>query len=286
MNKTTSLQKLPGYGSVPKDSQLVTLKYGAANNFSKYRDHIMDRLTQQFSLEASFIETGFYAIVDRPIDPQRISNAAVFSALDLRSKENEISDYEWNLNSYREDCKDRTYIRPQIFSAINESLSVESKSKIMSDPTWQDVHKDKDPLKLWLLIKSTHEGDGDLLIKPYLLVKAAASLYAIKMGPQESPFALKVRFDEAIKKYKLQRGAEPDQLEQAAIFALALDPLRYAAFDSELVNSIQHKLYPFPPTLQAMYEDVVAWKAGPTTSKATVSGVFAVKQKNLKKKRL
>jgi len=161
-----------------------------------------------------------------------------------------LKEYEGRHKEIRKMKEDRT----KMYAYIYSKLSKESQDEIARDASFVTIEAERDPLNLWMLLKTTHMV-ATISKVPGIIKKSARSEYEkCKQGEFESIVDFKRKFDTRLEIYK-SSGNDPVDPEDAAMdFLYALDDNRYAEFKADLVNDLAMGTLAAPPkTINDVY---------------------------------
>ena len=160
-----------------------------------------------------------------------------------------LKEYEGRHKEIRKMKEDRT----KMYAYIYSKLSKESQDEVARDASFATIEAERDPLKLWMLLKTTHMV-ATISKVPGIIKKSARSEYEkCKQGEFESIVDFKRKFDTRLEIYK-SSGNDPVDPEDAAMdFLYALDDNRYAEFKADLVNDLAMGTLEEPPKRLTQY---------------------------------
>jgi len=183
---------------------------------------------------------------------------------------------------------------PKIFAFIFNQISIESEQIVARDPEWDEVYKEKDPIRFWAIIRRTHlmPSQGDQI----QMRSNARDVYAsLRQGATESIASFKERFQHAVMGLDAVGEHVPDDATQAMDFLKWLDDARYASLKCDLYNAVAlHGSERRPQSLTqayafaSEYRVVVPGRDGGASKLITASAFVAhgnATKKNANKKR-
>jgi hypothetical protein len=87
--------------------------------------------------------------------------------------------------------------KPLMFGTIFAQLSKESRDRVRRDTNWDETEASQDPLSLWVIIGTTHQGAGVGVPLVDQLV-AQKNYQTLRQSRHESCFNFKQRFEQAV----------------------------------------------------------------------------------------
>ena len=173
--------------------------------------------------------------------------------------------------------------KPLMFGTIFAQLSKESRDRVRRDTNWDETEGSQDPLSLWVIIGTTHQGAGVGVPLVDQLV-AQKNYQTLKQSRNESCFNFKQRFEQAVD--MLENTADvpvdangapipaecmPDRI-QARDYVDKLDDSRFSGLKLQLHNDLLMGLATtFPTTLLDAYDLAENYKV-PTRHHASSGG--------------
>jgi hypothetical protein len=211
------------FGKRPEEKGIPILKFGKNNNFYKFRAALSNEATERYDNLGKLIDLEKY------YDPPFVAE-----------------DYE----AMEED-------RPKLYGLIMKHMSVESRDEVVQEPYYDTWHAEKDAEKLWQAIIRMHKVDC------VSSITAVKELAAIKQGPFESLAQYSERFRDTYRGYKATgtalRPIDIEESDQALDFFHGLDPARYRAFKTSMLNGWATKAFAPPQTVNKIYRIAGTW---------------------------
>jgi len=143
--------------------------------------------------------------------------------------------------------------KANLYGFILSRLSNESMDEVKRHEDFNDFNSTKDPLELWLAVKQIHRVDTNSLVQEFRKKSARDKYHRISQGQYESLVKYKARFDAAYETYVELANLELDDADVAMDFLHSLDPNRYGAFVSDIVNDISVGAIKRPEDLNTVY---------------------------------
>jgi len=149
--------------------EIPVLKYGPANNFSKFKEAVSKTALKNYGQLGKMIKLGKYYVPEEPLstdydfvnDPMGVKKAA----------------YLEDMKEYRKEIMKMRNERPKLYALILQYLSDESLEEIKRSDKFEKIDEETDPLGLW---------------------------QTMRQGPFESIITYKERFTIALKAYNDQ----------------------------------------------------------------------------------
>jgi hypothetical protein len=217
--------------SLNNDAAVPMLRFGVSNNFDTFRQRLSIACMEQYKNLGSLVVDKCYYVPP---------------AIDLKQYNLANDLYEIEKGRLREAYKrqdkeidDMRVDRTSMFAYFISKLNNESLDEIQDQPEWPKIEKSRDPLDLWLLIKSRHQILMTSKVAAVIKKTAREEYTACKQGPFEQIVDFKKRFDARLEALKASGNAEPSSADVAMDFLYSLDNSRYAEFKVEIVNDMQ-----------------------------------------------
>jgi len=207
------------------------LRLGVSNNFDNFRKKISIACLEKYKNLGRLIHDEAYYIpptIDPTTynlsnDPHDIEKTRLREAYKRRDKE--VADME----------VDRTSMLAYIIS----KLSKESLDEVQGSKDWAKIEASRDPLALWLVVKSTHQILTTSKVASVIKKTAREEYAACKQGAFEHIVDYKRKFDARLDALTVSGNTKPDDEDIAMDFLYGLDNNRYAEFKVEIVNDLQ-----------------------------------------------
>jgi len=217
--------------SFDSDVAVSMLRLGASNNFDLFKRKVSIACQEKYKNlgrlihdEAYYIpatiDTAMYNITN---DPHKIEKGQLCEAHKRRDKE--IDNMQIDITS--------------MFAYLISKLSKESYDEVQGHKDWATIESSRDPLQLWLIIKSTHQILTTSKVAEIIKKTAREEYSECKQGPFKHILDYKRRFDSKLDALKVSRNALPTDEDIALDFMYGLDNLRFAEFKVEIVNNLQ-----------------------------------------------
>ena len=225
--------------------EIPVLKYGPANNFSKFKEAISKSALKNYGQLGKLIKLGKYYVPEEPLstdydfinDPLGVNKAA----------------YLEDMKEYRKEIMKMRNERPKLYALILQYLSDESLEEIKRSDKFEKIDEETDPLNLWLLVEETHKVTSISKVEAVTKLAARSTYATMRQGPYESIITYKERFTVALKAYDDQGNPKLEDRDIAMDFFRGLDNARYATFKTEIMNGLTSKAIEQPDSLNAMY---------------------------------
>ena len=237
---STSAEKALAKNKVPireeKDpEEIPVLKYGPANNFSKFKEALSNAALTEYGLLGKLIKQGTFEKIT-PKEP------------DVETYELSNNPYGVRREKYLEDCKEHrkelSKMRengPKLFGLITKYLSDESKDEIKRQEKYEEIEKAADPEGLWKLVEATHKISTISKVAATTNLAARSTYYSMRQGAYASIITYKERFDNAKKAYEDQDNPKLVDKDVAMDFFRGLDDTRYGSFKTDFQNQLTLK---------------------------------------------
>ncbi len=129
--------------------------------------------------------------------------------------------------------------RTSMYAYIISKLSKESLDEVQGAKDWAKVEASRDPLALWMIVKSTHQILTTSKVASVIKKTAREEYAACKQGAFEHIVDYKRKFDARLDALTVSGNTKPDDEDIAMDFMYGLDNSRYAEFKVEIVNDLQ-----------------------------------------------
>jgi hypothetical protein len=161
--------------------------------------------------------------------------------------------------------------QPKLYGLIWQHLFGESKDELKRTDKYEEFSTNKDPLRLWLAIKSTHEIHSKSRIGAVIKQNARMNRLGMRQDSFESIVSFKERFDAAQRACDDSGNPHLDDVECVVDFIAALDEHRYGGFKAFILNGVAAGAFPFPSTVNDAYVKASAFLSKGSKTKG-VSG--------------
>jgi hypothetical protein len=245
------------YGRTPKEETkggLPMLRFGKGNNFYKFKAQLSNVAIEKYGNLGKLIELEKYytpALVIPDFRAKGVS-AANIGAMELEA----VKAHTKRLEKMVED-------RPKLYGLIMQHMSVESRDEVAQDPDYATWHAENDPEKLWQAIVKMHKVDCVSNVTAVQELTARKAYQNIKQGAYETLAQYSERFREVYKGYKetgtTENPVNTSESEQAMDFFHGLDPGRYGAFKTSMINGLSTTAFDPPTTVNDIYRVAATW---------------------------
>jgi hypothetical protein len=172
-------------------------------------------------------------------DPYDVEKARLREAYKRQDKE---------IDDIRVDCT-------SMYAYLISKLSKESYDKIQghADLVKKEIEESRDPLDLWILIKTSHQILTTSKVAAVIKKTAHEEYSACKQGTFEKTMDYKRRFGSKLDALKASGNDVPSPADVAMDFLYGLDKASYGEFKAEVVNNMQKGLAVDLDDLNKMY---------------------------------
>jgi hypothetical protein len=167
-----------------------------------------------------------------------------------------------NLEKFKEHTRRLTKMeedRPKLYGLIMKNMSIESRDEVAQEPNYDTWHAEK----LWQAIIKMHKVDCVSSVTAVKELAARKAYQNIKQGPFESLAQFSERFRDTYRGYKATgtaaRPIDMEESEQDLDFFHGLDPARYGAFNTSMLNGWATKAFAPPQTINKIYR-IAGWR--------------------------
>jgi len=129
--------------------------------------------------------------------------------------------------------------RTSMYAYLLSKLSKESMDEVQGHADWKTIETSRDPLELWLVIKSNHQILTTSKVASVIKKTAREEYSACRQGAFEHIVDYKRKFDARLDALTVSGNALPPPEDVAMDFMYGLDNNRYAEFKAEIVNDLQ-----------------------------------------------
>jgi len=158
--------------------EIPVLKYGPANNFSKFKEAVSKTALKNYGQLGKLIKLGKYYVPEEPMstdydfvnDPMGMNKAA----------------YLEDMKEYRKELMKMRNERPKLYALILQYLSDESLEEIKRSDKFDKIDEETDPLGLWLLVEETHKVNSISKVEAVTKLAARSTYATMRQGPFES----------------------------------------------------------------------------------------------------
>jgi hypothetical protein len=244
------------YGKKAEDKSegIPILKYGKGNNFYKFKTAVSTQAMKEFGNLGKLInlEAYYVPVFDPPDLTDQGLTAAQLNAMRLDA-----------LKSHLKVIEKMKADRPKLYGLIWEKMSVESRDEVSQDAAFEEWSTDADPERLWQAIVRTHKIDCVSDVGEIKELAARKAYTGIKQGAFETLAQYSERFHETYKGYKNTGTVEAPIVVAPKIQALdffhGLDPGRYGAFKTNMLNGWNLRSIALPETPNEIYRIAGSW---------------------------
>jgi hypothetical protein len=262
------------FGKRPEEKGIPILKFGKNNNFYKFRAALSNEATERYGNLGKLIDLEKY------YDPPFV--AEDYEAMGFSEEQAE----RMNLEKFKEHARKLTKMeedRPNLYSLIMKHMSVESKDEVAQEPSYDTWHAEKDAEKLWQAIIRTHKVDCVSSVTEVKELAARKAYQNIKQGPFESLAQYSERFRDTYRGYKATgtalRPIDVEESNQALDFFHGLDPARYGAFRTSMLNGWATKAFAPPQTVNDIYRIAGTWvRPAPKPDRGTAASYVTIEE--------
>jgi hypothetical protein len=262
------------FGKRPEEKGIPILKFGKNNNFYKFRAALSNEATERYGNLGKLIDLEKY------YDPPFV--AEDYEAMGFSEEQAE----RMNLEKFKEHARKLTKMeedRPNLYSLIMKHMSVESKDEVAQEPNYDTWHAEKDAEKLWQAIIRTHKVDCVSSVTEVKELAARKAYQNIKQGPFESLAQYSERFRDTYRGYKATgtalRPIDVEESNQALDFFHGLDPARYGAFRTSMLNGWATKAFAPPQTVNDIYRIAGTWvRPAPKPDRGTAASYVTIEE--------
>ena len=227
------------------------LRHGTENNFPTHKKKLAVAVLEKYHDLGRMIDLGEYYVPD---------------AVDADLYDLDDDPHGLNLSEYKDARKTRLRNmdrmksdRAGMFAFMMLHLSNESLDAIKLVDDWDEANHEKDPLMLWQLMEATHRVGIDSRIPAVVKAESRRAYQSCAQSAYESIVKFKERFDDLLANYLEYENPEMEDVDVAMDFYRALDNSRYAAFKTNLVNSVNSGATEQPASLNEMYSQASSY---------------------------
>jgi hypothetical protein len=189
-------------------------------------------------------------------DPPDLTNQGLMAAQLGAMRLEALKGYAKGIEKMKED-------RPKLYGLIWEKMSVESRDEVSQDAEFEEWSTDADPERLWQAMVRTHKIDCVSDVGEIKELAARKAYTGIKQGAFETLAQYTERFHETYKGYKNTGTVEAPIVVAPKIQALdffhGLDPGRYGAFKTNMLNGWNLRSIALPETPNEIYRIAGSW---------------------------
>jgi len=180
------------YKKKEKDpEEIPILKYGPANNFTKFKEAISRTALKDYGQLGKLIKLGKYY---EPEEPDSTKYDMVNDPMGIN-----IANYREDMKEYRKELMRMPNERPKLYALILQYLSDESLEEIKRSDKFEAIDEATDPLGLWLLVKETHKVNTVSKVEAMTRLAARTTYQTMRQGPFESIITYKEWFNASVK---------------------------------------------------------------------------------------
>jgi hypothetical protein len=212
--------------SLNSDTAVPMLRLGVSNNFDTFRKKVSIACLEKYKNLGRLVHDEAY-YVPAPVNPKDF---------DLANDPHDIEKTRLREAHKRRDKEvdDMRVDRTSMYAYLLSKLSKESLEK-----TWATIECSRDPLALWMVIKSTHQILTTSKVASVIKKTAREEYSACRQGAFEHIVDYKRKFDARLDALTVSGNAVPPGEDIAMDFMYGLDNNRYAEFKAEIVNDLQ-----------------------------------------------
>ena len=229
--KTDSKGSPTSVTSLNSDTAVPMLRLGVSNNFDTFRKRVSIACLEKYKNLGRLVHDEVY-YTPAPIDP---------ADYDLANDPHDIEKGLLREAHKRRDKEvdDMRVDRTSMYAYLLSKLSKESMDEVQGHADWKTIETSRDPLELWLVIKSTHQILTTSKVASVIKKTAREEYSACKQGAFEHIVDYKRKFDARLDALTVSGNALPPPEDIAMDFMYGLDNNRYAEFKAEIVNDLQ-----------------------------------------------
>ena len=222
------------------------------SNFIRVREQLKPYLIAKYGMIGTFIERDDYP----PYPAIPADNAPVFQGLSGADR-NKLKDKMLNSRAkYHEKCEED---KVKIFGEMLKIIPHDGLEAMKQRDGWTEIDEEKDPRRLWLMIKTVFGGPGiaDNINQQKTLVED--EFYGCKQGPHESDKDYLDRF--VLAAQNLQQLGEDyavEETDKARRFLMKLNA-KHSEMVADLLNGVGGGM---PQTVAAAYSKISSWVSG------------------------
>jgi hypothetical protein len=217
--------------SLNSDAAVPMLPFGVSSNFDLFKRKVSIACQEKYkNLGHLIYDEAYYtptavdtALYNLTNDPYEIEKGRLREAHKRRDKE----------------IDDMRIDRTSMFAYLISKLSKESYDEVQGHKDWGTIESSRDPLQLWLAIKSTHQILTTSKVAGIIKKTAREEYSACKQGSFEHILDYKRRFDSKLDALRVSGNTLPTDEDVALDFMYGLDNSRYTEFKVEIVNDLQ-----------------------------------------------
>jgi len=224
------------------------LKFGTNGNFGDVKELLFNKLTQEYSFRAKFINDYKYHI------PKPPSLDTMGEGYETASEEVKNDALKVITTEYAKENSRWMIAKPKVFATIVSILSPAARAHLETDVDWIPTYENQDPLTLWNLIKNNQLLETQNISKETVRYELRNKYGIMKMKSEESLLDFRHRFD-LIVSNMTSAGCDtiPNKESQALDFIFRLDDVRYEDFKRTLNNGVIQKTIKWPTTIEQAY---------------------------------
>jgi hypothetical protein len=167
------------------------LRFGAGNNFFKFKEALSKAALKEFGLAGKLID------LERRFEPP-VPTRADFLLIGIVADDETL--YQEAVKGWTKIKLDLSMKEPMLYSMIWQYLSPESVDEIKHDEDYKTFSDANDPEGLWLAIIKTHKETTVSRVKGVIKRSARKQYQSIRQGGYESLISYRERFDSALNK--------------------------------------------------------------------------------------
>jgi hypothetical protein len=126
-----------------------------------------------------------------------------------------------------------------MFAYLISKLNKESYDEVQGHKVWTTIESSRDPLELWMVIKTPHQILTTLKVARIIKKTARKEYAACKQGPFEHILDYKWRFNAKLDALKTSGNTPPKDANIVLYFMYRLDNSRYSKFKVEMIDNMQ-----------------------------------------------
>ncbi len=242
---------------VGRPPRLVYVTTGQ-NNLPEFRKALATYFEAKYGAAGSFVANGVHWQSEYPKEPEETGDQAIDKRAERR--------YEILFERALDDEAELKRAHFKMYAELWDLLSDGSQEVVKSSDRYARANEKRDPLKLWKIVKRTHEGSlvGSAAVdRVNAINRFNASSEAGRRPDHTDRF--RQAFDEAVDAMRVAGCPVPDEELLALQYLDKLNKSRYSTLKEYLVReAAMHKSDDiYPKTLQAAHEVAIKWRYTP-----------------------
>jgi hypothetical protein len=257
--------KTPSTNHKKNPEEIPVLRFGASNNFHKFKEALSKAALREFGLAGKLIDT------EKRFEP-RVPTRADFMLTGVVADDETL--YQEAVKGWTKIRLDLSMKEPMLYAMIWQYLSPESVDEIKHDENYKQFSDENDPEGLWQAIIKTHKVTTVSRVKGVIKRSARKQYQSIRQGGYESLISYRERFDAALNAYKEQENPDMEDTDIALNFFDGLDNGRYAQFKANIYNGMAAESIDPPQDVNTVYKLAHQWVNPQTIQKGSSAATF------------